>query len=526
MNRLNDPSEDEIDFTKLRYVLYARRSSEDQTKQVRSLDDQIKECRLFAKRNGLHVVGEALQEKKSAKRAGQRKVFDSMLDDIKTGKYDAILAWAPDRLSRNMLEGGRLINMLDEDELKDMKFVSHNFTNDASGKLTLGIMFSISKHFTDELSRKVSRGHKGNFSEGKSSGSPKWGYNRGEDGLYRPNEYFDLVQQAWSKRALGESYASVVEFLLESGFHRQTKGKRQKAAIKPTINGVGKVFRDPFYYGQLLQTKQTVDLREIYDFEPMIDEETYNQVQTISRSRTKDTFNKKRAAFYPLRGLVYCGVCNDTTYMKVGKNLPRHKKYHVLSYPCDNPRCTRTHKSVRAHYIFESIYERLDALELTDDAYERYSKKIDSYTDNKIISIKQDLASKRGALNHIKSEINTRGLGIIDLDKSSPIYDSNERRITELAHQQADLEQEIEKLREKVINPQQIKVSKENFLNLVKIASDKMRAGSPVEKDLLCRTLFLNLRIDNEKVASYQWREPFATLVKATEFNYGARERT
>jgi len=156
--------EEEIDLTKLRYVLYARRSSEDKNKQVRSLTDQVKDCKKFAVANGLHIV-KVIREKKSAKRAGQRKKgFEPMLQDIRDKKYDAVLSWAPDRLSRNMLEGGLLINMLDENELKDMRFVTHHFTNDASGKLTLGVLFSISKHFSDELSRKVTRGNKGNFS--------------------------------------------------------------------------------------------------------------------------------------------------------------------------------------------------------------------------------------------------------------------------------------------------------------------------------------------------------------------------
>lgn len=374
-----DVSDDDVDLTKFRYALYARRSSEDESKQVRSLDDQIKDCREFAKRNGLRIVGEPLKEKRSTKRAGQRKVFDTMLVDIRAGKYDAILAWAPDRLSRNMLEGGQLINMLDEEELKDIRFVTHHFTNDASGKLTLGIMFSISKHFTDDLSRKVSRGIKGNFSEGKSSGSPKWGYDRDEkSGLYQPNEYFNNVQKAWIKRVDGESYDAIVKFLREGGYHRTTKGKRKKRIIRPTKNAVAKMFKDPFYYGVLEQKSQTVDLREIYDFQPMIDEEAYNQVQALGRGRTKDTSLTKRAVFMPLRGFVFCGVCNDTTYMKVGRNLPGGSKQHVLTYRCDNPNCTRSPKSLRAKHVFNSIYERSDALELSDDAYTRYSAQIDT----------------------------------------------------------------------------------------------------------------------------------------------------
>ncbi len=49
---------------------------------------------------------------------------------------------------------------------------------------------------------------------------------------------------------------------------------------------------------------------------------------------------------------------------------------------------------------------------------------------------------------------------------------------------------------------------------------------SAVEKDVLCRILFLNLCVDNEKVASYLWKEPFASLVKATELSYGRGDRT
>jgi hypothetical protein len=51
--------------------------------------------------------------------------------------------------------------------------------------------------------------------------------------------------------------------------------------------------------------------------------------------------------------------------------------------------------------------------------------------------------------------------------------------------------------------------------------ADKMRAGSAAEKDALCRILFLNLRVNNEKVVDYLWKEPFDTLVKSSEIGFG-----
>ena len=521
---------EEIDRTKLRYVLYARKSSEDEGSQVRTHKDQIKHCMKLAESKGLNVV-DTFKESKSAKKSNNRPVFNQILEDIRNNKYDAILAFAPDRLSRNMLEGGLLINMLDEGLIKDLQFPTLLFSNDASGKLTLGIMFSISKHFSDDLSTKVQKGVSGNLEDGKSGGQPKWGYDRDDqDGLYRPNDWFDVIQEAWYMRARGATNKTVLEYLLEKGYHRMTKITRKNKfsrKILPTEKSVGQMFRDPFYYGLLVQTEQTIDLPRFHlDFVPMIDEETYNQVQALAYTRKRDVDPKKRTEFKPLRHLVYCGVCRSEKWMSVGKNKPGGSKHHVLSYECKNSKCNRSPKSVRAKFIFESIYELLDKLELSEEAYERYSKRIDSFTDAKILKIKQDIASKNGANAHKKKELNELSLGLGKINRSSPAHAITEDKIEHLAIETQRLDDEIGKLKEKIANPSKIKLTKEQFLNLVKLAPDKMRAGSAVEKDRVARILFLNLTVDNEKRVFPIWKEPFASLVKAIEMSSGALKRT
>ena len=524
--------DEEIDRTKLRYVLYARRSTTDEGSQVRSVPDQIKYCKRHAGSKGLNIVA-TVRENGSAKKPDKkiRAKFYDVLEEIENGgKYDAILSYAPDRLSRNMLDGGRIINLLDDGKIKDLQFPTHHFTNDPSGKLTLGIMFSISKHFSDDLSRKVKRGVSGNFDDGKSSGSPKWGYDRELDGLYRPNEWFDVIQEAWYMRARGATNKTVLEYLLEKGYHRLTKIAKKNKKIRkilPTEKSVGKIFGDPFYFGMLEQAEQTVDLRTIQlDFEPMIDQDTYNQVQALAYTRKRDINPKKMLEFKPLTRMVYCGVCKSDRWMLAGKNKPGGSHHHVLSYRCDNPKCTRSPKSVRAFYIFDAIYELLEKLELSDEAYERYSKRIDSFTDAKVIKIKQDIASKRGAFAHKKKELDDLSLGLGKINRSSPAYAINENKIEQLATDTQELDDDIGKLKEKIANPSKIKLTKEQFLNLVKLAPDKMRAGSAVEKDRVSRILFLNLTIDNEKRVFPIWKEPFASLVKAIEMSSGADERT
>lgn len=521
--------DEQVDITTLRYVLYARKSTTDEGSQVRSLGDQINDCEKLAKNLGINVIAK-FKESKSAKKPNQRPIFNQIIKDIEAKKYDAILCWHPDRLCRNMLEGGMMINMLDEGVLKDLRFHSHQFSNDANGKMLLGMLFVFSKQYSDDLSAKVKRGVGGNFDDGKSSGSPKWGYDRSDiTGLYEPNKFFGVMQEAWHRRADGDTNASILKYLIDNNYHRMTKLTKKNKKVKrinPTEKTLSKAFRDPFYYGMLIQTEQSADIREIYNFTPMIDEDLFNRVQAMGYARNRDVNPKKRLEFKPLSRLVYCGSCNDSRWMLAGKNKPGGGDHYVLTYRCDNPNCKRNVKSVRAKFVFNGIYSLLDKFELTDEAYERYSKRIDYFTDDKIVSIKQEIASRRGALTHKKKELDELSLGLSKIDKKSPAYSINENRINDLALEIDSLDDKIDNLQEKIANPSKIKLTKEQFLNLIKTAPDKMRAGNAIEKDRLARILFLNLRIDNKNALSVIWREPFASLIKAIEMSPGTDERT
>lgn len=94
-----------------RYILYARKSTDVEDKQVLSIEAQLAELRKYAKDNGLVVIDTVI-EKKSAKTPGRPK-FGDMLARIQNGEANAILAWHPDRLARNSIDGGQIIYLLD-----------------------------------------------------------------------------------------------------------------------------------------------------------------------------------------------------------------------------------------------------------------------------------------------------------------------------------------------------------------------------------------------------------------------------
>lgn len=105
---------------KVQYCLYARKSTEQEDKQVPSIESQIREMEKLAINEGLEIV-ERKQESHSAKEAGARPVFNEIIEEIKRKKFDGTLTWAPDRISRNAGDLGRIVDLMDQGLLKEIR---------------------------------------------------------------------------------------------------------------------------------------------------------------------------------------------------------------------------------------------------------------------------------------------------------------------------------------------------------------------------------------------------------------------
>ena len=527
--------EEEIDFTKLKYVLYARKSTDDPQRQIRSIGDQIFECKQLAVRLGLNVV-KILEETKSAKKPNQRPIFKQMLADLKKGIYDGILAWNPDRLSRNMREGGEVIDMIDEEEIKDLKFVTHHFSKDANGKMLLGMSFVLSKQYSDDLSQKVTRGNRRKHAEGKSS-TPKHGYIITEEGYYKPDgENFELIKTAWELRAKGESIVQITKFMNDNNYSRVIKTTGKKVDMDMRI--LSGIFKDPFYYGILIQAKQTVDLRAIYNFIPATTEDIYNQVQQLSAKKLKPFNLKRRMVFYPLRNMIICSFCDHNMVVGPSKGSTGQR---FLYYRCDNPLCiknseenrkkhrndpTKIKPSIRARVIFKFVYELLkDGLDLTEEDYNEYYNSLTQLSDSTRQKVGIEIHSLQGRLKILSQEIKERSLELGRSNQIPTVKKINENKVIELESEKIDLNNQVEELKGKLTKPEEDRLNIEQFLNLSKNAGAIVQSANVVIKDQICREIFLNLTVNEEKVLSYQLKPHFEEMVKRHQLRIGRGER-
>lgn len=141
-----------------------------------SIEDQIDDC--YEKviiPNKLNIV-KTYQASFSAKVADLRDDFNAMIKEVESGNIDGVVAWHPDRLSRNMKEAGAIIDLVDRGLIRDLKFATFNFENTPAGKMLLGITFVIAKDYSDHLSESVNRGNRRAVEDGEFIGKFKHGY--------------------------------------------------------------------------------------------------------------------------------------------------------------------------------------------------------------------------------------------------------------------------------------------------------------------------------------------------------------
>ena len=535
------------ELSEMNVVMYLRKSSEEEEKQFNSTRDQEKKCLSYVQsiedNEGIKInIVKKFEEHYSAAHAGERSEFNKMLEGVRAGYYDAILAYHPDRLSRNMLEAGILLDMIRPEKgeevgvLQDLLFPTVAFTNDSGGRLMLAVLFSMATQYSDHLSEVVQRGVDSTFKKGKSLGKPKWGYKRNKvTGYYEPDDNFDLVRRGWEMILGGSSQAAVLDYWRDNDMHYYTVEAVNKPSRKVMMkhkNAVSRLFKDPFYYGISTKDGEETDLRQIPEanFEPVVTEEEYNKVQEILDSKYQNHRKAKNEdkAFIPFQGMIICGHCGRKLY-----GYP-NKKHRLVYYGHQNKAakedCERlldksTTNEVRGNIILDEIYKALDGLKPTEKDYKRYLSIAKRYTDDVKDEMIQERRSKIGALSQYKREMKdeTDSYKALIKDKRTPetVIKSTSEKIGVLQHDIQRLEKDIEELTSKINVPERALLNEQDFLNFLKNASQQMKELDFVGKDILFRSIFLNLKIDKQNKVTFLCKPEFDDLFSASNVTSG-----
>src|SRR3989344_1758144 len=160
--------------TKIKYFLYARKSSESEDRQVQSLDDQINRLKKIA--NDLNLdIKKSYTEAKSAKKPNNRPVFDELIQRIENGEADGILCWQINRLSRNPIDSGKLSWLLQRGILKSIQTIDRQYLPD-DNVLLFSVEAGSANQYILDLSKNTKRGMLSKLEKGWQTGVAPLGY--------------------------------------------------------------------------------------------------------------------------------------------------------------------------------------------------------------------------------------------------------------------------------------------------------------------------------------------------------------
>jgi DNA invertase Pin-like site-specific DNA recombinase/predicted metal-binding protein len=365
---------------KVKYVLYARKSSESDEKQALSIDSQVKEMLQIAERENLEVV-DIRRESHSAKDSGQRPVFSEILKDIRTGRYNGILTWAPDRLSRNAGDLGSLVDMMDQKLLREIRTFGQHFTNSPNEKFLLMILCSQAKLENDNKSVNVKRGLRMRCEMGLWPSVAPTGYlnekriDRKGCVLIDP-ERAPIVKQMFEKIAYEKWSGRKIYHWLKFDMNF-----RSRTSNKPlTLSNVYRLLQLPFYYGVF---EYPVGGGNWYTgkHQPIITRELFEATQEQLK---RDKIVRGESKEFAFTKLMTCGLCGSgITGQEKFKKLKDGSENRHVYYGCTRSRDINCKCGyMREDEIIKQLIDLIDQLDIDNkfvkqkfkEEYERMNK--------------------------------------------------------------------------------------------------------------------------------------------------------
>jgi len=291
------------DKPKIKYFLYARKSSESEDRQVQSIDDQVNRLKQLAKDLNLHIV-KIYTEAKSAKQPDNRPVFDEVLNKIKSGEAEGILCWQINRLSRNPIDSGNLSWMLQQGILKSIRTIDREYVPE-DNVLIFSVETGVANQFILDLSKNTKRGLQSKLEKGWLPSLAPLGYlnDKINHTIIKDPERFNLVKKMWSLMLTGHYSAMKVLGIATSEWGFRTRKIKKSSDNVLSQSGIYKIFNNSFYAG-LIARKDGSQYQGKH--EPMISLEEFDQVQVILGKSGKPRPKTHNFAF---TGAIRCGKC-------------------------------------------------------------------------------------------------------------------------------------------------------------------------------------------------------------------------
>jgi DNA invertase Pin-like site-specific DNA recombinase len=469
----------------MRFVLYARKSSESEDRQVQSIDDQVTVLRAVATQRSLTVIDE-ITESKSAKDPGQRPKFDHMLRLIERGRAEGILCWNVNRLSRNPIDSGKLAWLLQQGTLKSIQTPERCYLPE-DNVLLFSVETGMANQYILDLKRAVKRGMDSKIAKGWFPFRAPEGYinNLRDHTIEMDPERFALLQRAWRLVIGGATVSEALRQLNEDWGYR-SRPKRGYGGRELSRATAYRMFTNVFYTGYFETAGRTYKGQH----PPMVTLDEFRQVQQhVRRQIGKSHFHKHAFAY---SGLIRCARCGHGVTAELQRGYRQRGQY--IYYHCNNTTGNCSKRGVREELVEGQIDGCLRQITITPAFAEIVRDELTEW-------IKQELGGQVNVYNQQARSLSesTRMLDeLLDMRLRHLLDDTRYReKEAELHNRILDLSQAVERTKHRMDRAREII---DNAMEFRMHAREHFLVGDKEKRRQIARALGCSFSFDQGKI--------------------------
>lgn len=341
--------------TNKRAALYARVSTKAQAEEDKaSLPTQISDIEAYCQDKGYEIADRYVDDGYSGAKK-TRPQFQRMLKDAEDGKFDVIVAWKSDRLSRGMYPAAALMEVI---ELRDIKLEA---VKEAIDTNMFSMMAVVGKMELDNMKARFRMGKESCAKRGRFVGGYTpfgYGYIKGVEvpdskKLVIYDEEADVIRQMFQSIADGMTMAAWARFANKQGLRTKRGGYWEREMVC-------KMLHDTRYIGQGYWGKSS-GKKVPQPYPAIISKELFDEVQKkLTMNRKKSPCTSKHV--YPLSklGKCHCGAALGCTTNSFGrKYLYCHaQKDRPDIYQCYKPK--HINMQVIEDHVWSQVEDILD----------------------------------------------------------------------------------------------------------------------------------------------------------------------
>lgn len=391
-------------------VIYARYSSDNQREE--SIEGQIRECKEFAERQGITIIGTYIDRALSAK-TDNRPDFQRMVKDSTKRLFDVVIVWKLDRFARNRYDSAYYKMLLKRNGVKVLS-AKENISDRPEGILLESMLEGYAEFYSAELSEKILRGMQENALKCKyNGGALPLGYTTDAEQNYMIDTVAALtVLEIFTRYADGATVKEICDMLNGRGIKTQYGNAFNK-------NSLHRMLKNRRYIGEYIY-RDTVIPGGIPE---IITAELFGRVQERMEKNKKAPAREKSEVEYLLTTKLYCGKCG--AFMIGESGTSKTGKIHCY-YKCANVKRVKTcdKKTVQKDWIETLVVDYTMKYALADDTIERMA--------DAVMELQQ---SENVALPALRKQLKDTQKGIdnmLDAIQQGIISASTKKRLDEL----------------------------------------------------------------------------------------------